>query len=118
VIQFSTEEWARLCAADERNFVLTIKQDIVRDRPDLVSDTQLLGRLNAAYDEAKRLGFVDDGHTVQFLYMESVDSEFYKRPAVARWLSKPGRPPEQRFNTMLDVARGKLREKQFENDKW
>ncbi|MDR5738071.1 hypothetical protein [Caballeronia sp. LZ016] len=110
--KFSEAEWAALRASDERNFVLTIKEDIVTDRPDLVDDHELLNRLNAAYEEAKRIGFTDDKHLVMFLWLDSVQRGFYMQPAMAAWLNKRGVSPEERFDMMMDVARGKLREKQ------
>ena len=113
-VQLSAKDCDALRAADERNFVLTIRDDIVRDSPDLANDQGLFDRLNAAYDEAKRLGLKDDHRIVQFLYMDSIDPAFYKKPAVARWLNGNRRPIEERLDLMLDVARATLRNKQRE----
>ncbi|WP_250534831.1 hypothetical protein [Caballeronia sp. AZ10_KS36] len=110
MLNFSQEEWTALCAADERNFVLAVKEDIVKDRPALAEDATLSDRLNAAYEDAKRIGFTDDKYLVAFLYLESVEPNFYKKPAVSAWLNKKGLPPEQRFDMMMDVARTNLRE--------
>ncbi|SDE46962.1 hypothetical protein [Paraburkholderia lycopersici] len=114
MLELTEKEWAALQAADERTFVSVIRNDIVKDRPELANDPQLLDRLNAAYTETKRIGFTDDRHVVQFLYLESIEPSFYQKPGIAAWLGKKGVPPEQRFDMVMDVSRVKLRDKKGE----
>lgn len=92
-------------------FVSVIRGDIVKLRPELASDTGLLHRLSGAYDEAKRLGFVRDKSIVRFLYLESDVPGFYRQLGMAAWLSKRGSSAEDRFETLLDVIRAKMRVK-------
>lgn len=114
MLELTEQEWVALQAADERNYILTIRNDIAKDRPDLAHDPQLLERLNAAYTEAKRLGFTEDRHVLQFLHLESIAPKFYEKPGIAAWLARKGVPPEQRFDMMMDVSRVKLRDNKGE----
>jgi len=98
-----------LQAADERNFVVTIYNDIVREHPALADDPTFRDRLDAAYAEAKRIGFTNDRHIVQFLYLEATQPGFYRVPAVSAWLGRKGASSEQQLDMLLDVARTKLR---------
>jgi hypothetical protein len=107
-IRLSDRDMAGLQAADGDNFVRTIYDDIVKARPELANDPALLDRLYEAANEAKRIGFTDDRHIVAFLWLDSVDPGFYKRPNVAKWLTKKGAPPEQRFDMLIDAARSKV----------
>jgi len=111
MLELTEKEWVALQAADERTFVSVVRNDIVKDRPELANEPQLLERLNTAYTEARRMGFTSDRHIVQFLYMESVAPGFYTKPGIAAWLGKRGVPPEQRFDMMMDVSRVKLRDR-------
>ncbi len=108
MLELTEEQWASLCASDERNFVATIRDDIVQASPRLAGDSTLLDRLVRAYQDAKRMGFQQDKALVEFLYVEADVPEFYRKPAIAAWLAKPGRPVEERFEDVLAVARRKL----------
>jgi len=108
MLELTAEQWAALCASDERNFVATIRDDVVRNSPRFVGDPTLLDRLVRAYQDAKHMGFAQDKALVEFLYIEADAPEFYRKPAIAAWLAKPGRPIEERFDDVLAVARRKL----------
>jgi hypothetical protein len=110
MLELTAEQWAALCASDERNFVATIRDDIIRDSPRLADDSTLLDRLVSAYQEARRIGFQQDKALVEFLYVEADAPGFYRKPAIAAWLAKPGRPIEERFEDVFAVARRKLLE--------
>lgn len=115
MLELNEQEWSALCAADERTFVSIIRDDIVRLRPELADDPELVGRLNGAYDEAKRLGFEHDQPLVRFLYLEVDAPSFYKQYAIATWLVKTGKSAEERFDMLLDVLRAKLRKREENN---
>ena len=108
MLELTADQWAALCASDERNFVATIRDDIVRDAPRYAEDPTLLDRLVRAYADAKRMGFQQDKELVEFLYIEADMPEFYRKPGIAAWLAKPGRPIEERFEDLLAVTRRKL----------
>lgn len=115
MLELTAEQWAALCASDERNFVVTIRDDIVRDSPRLADDPTLLDRLVRAYQDAKRMGFEQDKALVEFLYVEADVPEFYRKPGISAWLAKPGRPVEERFEDLLAVTRRKLIEREQES---
>jgi hypothetical protein len=108
MLELTAEQWAALCASDERNFVATIRDDIVRDAPRYADDPTLLDRMVRAYGDAKRMGFQQDKELVEFLYIEADVPEFYRKPGIAAWLAKPGRAVEERFEDLLAVTRRKL----------
>jgi len=115
MLRLNKKQWAMLQVADERNFVATIYADIVREYPALADGPTFRDRLDAAYAEAKRIGFTNDRHIVQFLYLEMLQPSFYREPRVSAWLNKKGVPPEQRLDMLLDVVRAKLRMMKKEN---
>jgi len=116
MLELTDAQWAALCASDERNFVATIRDDIILDDPTLANDPTLLDRLVAAYKDAKGLGFQQDKELGEFLEMEARGPGFYKTPAIAAWLRKPGAPVEDRFDDMVSVAKKNLRDKQQQQD--
>jgi hypothetical protein len=111
-LKLNDQQWAALEDADERNFVGTVRNDVVGMHPELANDPDLLRRLNAAFDETKRLGFIHDQSIVQFLYLEVDVPGFYRQYAISRWLSQAGKPAEERFGMLMDVLRAKMRDKQ------
>jgi hypothetical protein len=114
MLELTADQWVALCANDERNFVATIRDDIVRDAPRYADDPTLLDRLVRAYADAKRMGFQQDKELVEFLYIEADVPEFYRKPGIAAWLAKPGRPVEERFEDLLAVTRRKLIDRERE----
>jgi len=115
MLELTREEWAALCAGDDRNFVAVMRDDIVRDYPALADDPTLSDRLQGAYARAKELGFTHNGAIVDFLYLEASAPGFYRIPAIAAWLGQTGMPAEERFNALLSATGMKLREKQEKN---
>lgn len=109
-MQFTDEQWALLKVYEDRNYVDFIRGHIVRDYPTLDDDPSLRDRLNAAFARTKELGFAHDGPIVDFLYLEATTPGFYKIPAVAAWLNKPGAPGEQRFETLMQATRKRQQE--------
>jgi hypothetical protein len=95
--------------------VTTIRDDIVHNNPKLGPDPTLLDRLAKAYGDAKRMGFLQDKALVEFLYIEADAPGFYRQPAIAAWLTKPGQSVEDRFEDVIAVARRKLLDRQQEN---
>jgi hypothetical protein len=109
-MELTDEQWALLKVHEDHNYVAFIRGHIVRDYPALANDPTLRERLNAAFAQTRTLGFTHDAPIVDFLYMEASDPGFYKIPAIAAWLSKPGVPAEQRFEMLLQVTRKKHQE--------
>ncbi|MXN79292.1 hypothetical protein GR157_31780 [Burkholderia sp. 4701] len=104
-LQLSEKTWAAFQAADERNFVAT-----VRDYPAVADDPTLLERLHAAYVWTKEHGFTHDGPIVEFLDVEATTPGFYKSAPVAAWLNKPGVSGEQRFDMLMQATRKRQQE--------
>jgi len=117
MLELTESQWAALCASDERNYVATLREDLVLNDPKLANDPTLLDRLVAAYQEAKSLGFRQDKDLAEFLDMEAHGPGFYKTPAIAAWLRKPGAPVEDRFDDMVSVAKKVARDKQAQQEK-
>ena len=116
MLELTDAQWAALCASDERNFVATIRDDIILDDPTLANDPTLLDRLVAAYKEAKTLGFQQDKELGEFLQMEAEIPGFYRVKPIASWLRKPGRPVEDRFDDLMAVTKKNLRDQQPPQD--
>ncbi|CAM2192059.1 conserved protein of unknown function [Paraburkholderia kururiensis] len=112
MLELTEQQWAALCAVDERNFVATVRDDIVQANPTLGSDPTLLDRLVRAYDAARALGLRQDKLLVDFLYVEVEVPGFYRKPAVENWLSKPVGTADTRFEDLLAVLRRKLEERE------
>jgi hypothetical protein len=112
MLELTEQQWAALCVVDERNFVATVRDDIVQAHHTLRSDPTLLDRLVRAYDAARALGLRQDKPLVDFLYVEAEVPGFYRKPAVANWLSKPVGTADTRFEDLLAVLRRKLEERE------
>ncbi len=110
MLELSQQQWAALCAVDERNFVATVRDDIVQVNPKLRDDPSLLDRLVNAYKAAKTLGLRQDKSLGDFLYIEAEAPSFYIKPPIKNWLSKPVGTADERFQDLLAVLRKKLEE--------
>jgi hypothetical protein len=109
-MELSDEQWALLKVHEDHSYVAVVRGDIVRRYPALADDPTLRDRLNAALARTKELGFSHDGPIVDFLYVEAITPGFYKIPAVAAWLNKPGAPGEQRFETLMQATEKRQQE--------
>ena len=112
MLELTQQQWAALCAVDERNFVATVRDDIVRASPKLRADPSLLDRLVNAYKAAKTLGLRQDKSLGDFLYIEAEVPGFYRKPAIANWLSKPVGTADTRFDDLLAVLRKNLKKRE------
>lgn len=95
---------------DNVGFVTAVRDCIVDVIPELADDPTLLGRLTAAYREAKRIGLTQDELLAEFLYLETEVPGFYRESAVSAWLQRPGASINRRFKDLLEVLRRKLDE--------
>ncbi|MGE8637168.1 MAG: hypothetical protein ACN6PR_00905 [Achromobacter sp.] len=107
-LELTPQQVEGLCAIDAKGFVQTVKQDILRDYPDL-SPAGLTERLAAALAQARAMGIEEDANLVDFLRTEALVPGFYKQPGLRRWMEKPGRPTDQRFHDFMQVMRWQLR---------
>lgn len=89
-------------------FVTAVRESVVSTNPALGDDPALMGRLAAAYEEAKRIGLTQDELLAEFLFLETEVPSFYRESAVSAWLGKPGAPVDHRFKDLLDVLGKKL----------
>ncbi|VBT21780.1 Uncharacterised protein [Burkholderia pseudomallei] len=112
MLELTQQQWAALCAVDERNFVATVRDDIVQANPKLRDDSTLLERLVNAYEAAKALGLRQDKSLGDFLYIEAEAPNFYRKSAIANWLSKPVGTADTRFDDLLAVLRKNLKERE------
>lgn len=110
MFEISEQEWAALCAADDRNFILLIKKDILYAYPDLEDNPTLSKNMLAAYDEARRLGIKSDARIVEFLWAAARYPYFWARHMIAEWLSATGMSADERFDLLLTVMKRKIDE--------
>jgi hypothetical protein len=106
--KFSQQEWAALCAADDRNFVLSVRDDIIEASPHLANAPHLLKSLNIAFDEARRFG-ISDSRIVPFLWTQAHYPNLCGRQVVKDWMARQGTSPDQRFDMLLAVVRSKVK---------
>lgn len=106
----ATDQQQADSSTDHRGFVTAVRDGIVSIIPELATDPTLLGRLTAAYREAKRIGLTQDELLAEFLYLETEVPGFYREPAVSAWLQRPGASINRRFKDLLEVLRKNLDE--------
>ncbi len=97
-----------LVVSDGRVFVTAVRDSVVSTTPALGDDPGLFDRLVQAYDEARRIGLIEDDLLAEFLFLEIEAPGFYRQPAIVNWLKKPGASIDDRFRDLLDMLRKKL----------
>jgi hypothetical protein len=110
VLKLSEEQLTHLDVLEKRQYVKEVYKNIIKEHPELASDSSLPDRLERAYAHAVGLGFTDGGALTQFLYYEAFAPNFYRQPAIDAWLRKPGQSVEQRFADMIAWVKSRLRE--------
>jgi hypothetical protein len=113
MLALSEAQWRELQARDARQFVATVCDQVLGERPEMVEapgGKVVLARMQAAYDYAARVGFTSNPHVVRLMYLAADAPGMHDDPVVDAYLRKPGATPEQRLDDLLAVMNNKLKE--------
>jgi len=110
MLELSEAQLAQLDTMEERQYLAALREKIVSEFPALAGDRSLASRLEQARRHALAMGFVDGPPITQFVYLEACAPGFYRQPAIHAWLTKPGKPVEQRFADLNALVKSTLRE--------
>ena len=114
MLELTTEQVAALTEIDAKRFVEGVRADLCRDDPKLAGDARLSSRLWQAFKAARALGIELDENLVGFLRIEAYAPGFYEQPAIGAWLTRSGRPADERFHDYLRVVRWKIEHPEFQ----
>lgn len=113
MLTLNEAQWRALQAHDNRQFVLTVVDQFLANRPDMLETLGKDGvaeRMQAAHEYGTRLGFTSTPHMVRLMYLAADAPRIHDDPVVHHHLSKPGATPEQRLDDLLAVMNKKLEE--------
>ncbi|WP_333983182.1 hypothetical protein [Burkholderia gladioli] len=105
MLTLSSEQFAAMAGIDAKNYIERIRHAFVTENAPLAADHTLSDRLWRAYIAAQEIGISTDENVAAFLRLEAFSPGFYQRPATRRWLTRPGRHPDERFHDYLRVIR-------------
>jgi len=111
MLTFDESQWRALQNCDARQFVATVCDQFLANRPELVATPGrevILGRMQAAHDYAESIGFSSTPHIVWLMYMAADGPAIIDDPAIENYLRKPGSTPEQRLDDVAAVMQKKL----------
>ncbi len=112
MLTLSEAQWRELQASDSRQFVATVCQQFLAERPDRVEvpgSKAVLDHMQAVYDYAARAGFTSNPHVVRLMYLAADAPGIHDDPPIDAYLRKPGATPEQRLDDLLAVMDHKLK---------
>jgi hypothetical protein len=113
MLTLTDAQWRNLQLGEARQFVATICDGLLANRPELMERPGrevVLRRMYEAYDYAARTGFASTAHIVRLLYLSADAPRVHDDPLVDRYLRKPGATPEQRLDDLDGVLRHMLKE--------
>ncbi|MGF7191909.1 hypothetical protein JOE11_004982 [Robbsia andropogonis] len=113
MLEFNSDQVAALAEIDAKAFVSRVAADLASENPALAAEPTLPVRLWQAFTAARLLGIERDDNLVAFLHMETYASKFYEQPAVRNWLTRPGRPPDERLHDYFRVVQWKIDNPEF-----
>ncbi len=108
MLELTEAQLQQMRRREHAGFVGRVWAEIVREFPELVSDTGLEQRLGIAHDQALALGLDTGAARTQFLYHEAFTPGFSAQPLVINWLQRPGAPVEQRWRDFMALANARL----------
>lgn len=113
MLTFTEAQWRELQTHDTRQFVVTVADQFLANRPDMLDRPGrdgVIERMQAAHDYAVRVGFTSTPHIVRLMYLAADAPRIHDDPVVGHHLNKPGATPEQRLDDLLAVMNKKLKE--------
>ncbi|MDC6179717.1 hypothetical protein C2I33_04165 [Ralstonia solanacearum] len=111
MLTFSEEQWRALQACDGRQFMATVCDQFLANRPDLTAApgrSAILERMTQAHDFAEQLGFTSTPHIVWLMYLVADAPALVTDPVIETYLRKAGATPEQRLDDMAAVMQQTL----------
>lgn len=111
MLTLDENQWQALQNCDARQFVATVCDQFLANRPELVTAPGrevILGRMQAAHDYAARIGFTSTPHIVWLMYMAADVPAIIDDSVTENYLRKPGATPEQRLDDLTAVMQKKL----------
>jgi len=111
MLTLTEAQWSELQAHDARQFVVTVAEQFLANRPDMLERpgrNGVIEHMQAAYDYGARVGFTSTPHVVRLMYLAADAPRIHDDPVVHHHLSKPGATPEQRLDDLLAVMNKKL----------
>lgn len=111
MLTLSEDQWRQLQAHDARQFVETVASRFLSKRPEMLQypgRETVVGRMQAANDYARRIGFTSTPHIVRLMYLYVDAPRIHEDRAFDAYLRKPGATPEERFDEVLDVMNNEL----------
>lgn len=111
MLTLTEAQWRELQAHDARQFVVTVADQFLANRPDMLERPGrdgVIERMQFAYDYGARVGFTSTPHVVRLMYLAADAPRIHDDPVVHHHLSKPGALPEQRLDDLLAVMNKKL----------
>ena len=110
MLELTQQQLEYLDELEKQQFVAEVHKDAVREHPELAGDAGLKDRMESAYRCAVSIGLRDGPAITQFLRYEAIAPFFYRAPAIAAWLTKPGQSAEQRLSDLLEATRSRMKD--------
>lgn len=111
MLKLSADQWESLHKRDARQYVMAVSDQFLVKRPEMLEHPGrgvVQERMQAAHDDAIRLGFTSPAHIVHLMYLAADAPGIHADPLITSYLRKPGAQPEQRMDDMLAVMSKKL----------
>jgi hypothetical protein len=111
MLTLSSAQWRELQIRDAKEFVATVCDQFLANRPDMMDEPgrdAVLDRMQAAHGYAVKVGFTSTPHIVRLMYLAADAPGIHDDPLVDGYLRKPGATPEQRLDDLLAVMNKKL----------
>ncbi|NRR29037.1 hypothetical protein HSX11_02460 [Oxalobacteraceae bacterium] len=111
MLKFSEAQWEELQARDAQQYVAAVCAQFLEQRPEMLEHPgrpALQQRMQAAHDEAVRIGFTSTPHILHLMYLAADAPGLLADPLLNAHLRKPGAAPEQRLDDMLALMNKKL----------
>jgi hypothetical protein len=111
MLTLTEAQWRELQAHDARQFVVTVADQFLANRPDMLERPGrdgVIERMQSAHDYGARVGFTSTPHIVRLMYLAADAPLIHDDPVVDHHLRKPGAAPEHRLDDLLAVMNKKL----------
>lgn len=112
MFKLSDTQYEALRARDAEQFVRSVCDQFLGDRPELIEQPgrrTIYNRMLGAFEFAKGVGFQSTPHVIRLMYLTADAPGIHEDPAVSTHLRRPGASPEQRLDDLLAVVRNKLK---------
>ncbi|WP_432239883.1 hypothetical protein [Herbaspirillum robiniae] len=101
MLTLTNAQYQTFLARDTQNFVAAVADQFLAKRPEMLTDpgrTEIIARMQTAYDTAQQLGFTSTPHMVYMMYIEADGPGMFADEMIRHYLTRPGATPEQRLD--------------------